>query len=183
VPGLRVLIGAGLVGAAIFGVVPVVVAAHARDVRQSAAAVGLLLTLWSAGSIAGGLWYGSRSWRTPANRQFPWAMAAVALGLLPIGLARSTGEMALFLVLGGLALAVVESLELRLIASLTPEGAATEAFGWFNTASYLGFAAGSALAGLVVDQLGVHLTGLIPAALALVAVGVVLAWRRHLYGR
>ena len=181
-PGIRVVLLATATGSTLFGVVPVAVAAFARDHHQSAAAVGVLLALLSVGSIAGGLAYGALRLGLPAHRQYPWALAILGSGLAAVALARSLPELAVVLTIAGLASAAVETLELRMVASLAPEGGRTEAFGWFNTAAYLGFATGSGVAGVMVDRLGTSLAFLLEGGLILLAASGALAARRLLDG-
>lgn len=56
------------------------IAAYAIE-HANAAFAGVLLGLMSAGSAAGGLAYGSRSWHFPLARQFAATLALTALGL------------------------------------------------------------------------------------------------------
>jgi hypothetical protein len=40
----------------------------------------VLIAVWSLGSAAAGLWYGSRTWDQPLARQLTWLLAGSALG-------------------------------------------------------------------------------------------------------
>jgi len=112
---------------------------------------GLPAALISIGSIVGGLVYGRRHWRGTAARQsvvavlgaaLAVALAAALAGLLP-------GVLAAFLVAGVfVAPAVVAS---YLVADEAVEGSSAESTAWVTAAFNVGTAAGTLLAGLLVD--------------------------------
>ena len=78
----------------------------------SRAAAGPLLTLWALGSVLGGLWYGSRTWRAPPSGACDRCSRLLALGTAPL-VSRGHPGMALLLVLTGLALAPLATTAVR----------------------------------------------------------------------
>lgn len=121
----------------------------------SRSASGLLLALWSAGSMAGGLWYGSRTWRIPlAARYRGLLVLAVALSAPLIG-ATSIPAAIVCSLLAGLTIAPVFSCQYALVARAVTPGSETEAFTWVTAALVGGLAAGSAAAGAVIGSEGV----------------------------
>jgi hypothetical protein len=68
-PGIRVLVLTLALAAISLGVLEIAIAAFAEEhaTRDDA---GWLFTLWSAGSLAGGLWYGAREWQLPPHLRF-----------------------------------------------------------------------------------------------------------------
>jgi MFS family permease len=153
--GMRTLVGAGAITAISFGALEVALPAFAEE-EGSKSAVGLLLTVWAVGSVAGGLWYGARTWRAPVERRFLVLMALLALGSAPLALAPSITVMALLLVLTGLALAPLATTEYALVHRLAPAGTATEAYSWQTVANVVGAGAGSLIGGLLADKVGVE---------------------------
>src|SRR6185436_7008364 len=78
-PGIRVLVGSLGVAALSLGVLEIGTTAFAEH-HGSRADAGWLFALWSAGSLAGGLWYGAQRWRGSPDRRFLALSAAFALG-------------------------------------------------------------------------------------------------------
>jgi predicted MFS family arabinose efflux permease len=176
-----------LVAAVLFGIgdgaVQVAVAGFA--VRHgSERLAGLLLTALSVGSVAAGLVYGTRSWR------WSWPARFAALNLLlgsalalaaPAMRAGWPPAVAAALLLGGLAVAPIATENSLLIGSAAPPGTVTEAFAWLVTAVVAGGAAGSAVAGPLLDRLGAAPTMLL-AALPPIAAGVATSLCRSAVG-
>ncbi|MGH2858770.1 MAG: MFS transporter [Solirubrobacteraceae bacterium] len=116
---------------------------------------GLLLALWSAGSMTGGLWYGSRSWRVPLGARYRRLLLAGVLLTAPLIVARTIPEGAVFSLLAGLTTAPVFACQYSLIGQVVTPGIETEAFTWVSAALIGGLAAGSALGGLAIGLTGV----------------------------
>jgi MFS family permease len=135
---------------------------------------------WAAGSLAGGLWYGARTWRLPAARRFLLVSGGLAAGLAPLPFAGSLPMFAVLVAVAGLGLAPSTAAAYSLIGELAPEGSVTESYAWQIVGYVFGGACGAWLAGILVDELGVVAAlGLAPVAAAgTVLVG--LAGRRRL---
>jgi MFS family permease len=159
-------IGAG------FGAIEVALPAYVEGEGARPAAAGVLLAVWSAGSIVGGLVYGGLHLRTPPRRQLPVLVAALAVGtLLPL-LATGALVMGVALFFYGLAIAPFSACNSLLLGEAAPPGTTTEAFAWNSSMIFGGAAMGSALAGLLVERSGPFAGLLVTAgagALALVA--------------
>jgi MFS family permease len=151
VSGMRLLVVVAVITAVSFGALEVALTAFAED-QGSRDAVGPLVTVWALGSVVGGLVYGSRTWNSPAAHRFVALSALLALATLPLPLAETFVVMALFLFGTGLALAPLGATEYALIADLTPAGTATEGYSWLIVANTTGAAAGSFLAGILIDH-------------------------------
>ncbi len=171
-----------------FGQMDVAMTATAERTYHSEGALGLFFACAAIGSTIGGLWYGSRTWRSAERRHLPVTLAAYAGGLASI---------ALVLVAAGRPALAVAAIALALTGlfispSLIPQQALvdahsvtdrlSEAQGWLHTALTFGNAAGMAFAGLVVDRAGP--AAAFSTASAAVAVGALIAvaaqpcWRR-----
>jgi predicted MFS family arabinose efflux permease len=140
-------------GAAI-GIIDITLVAAARE-AGSAPLGGVLLALLSAGSVAGGLWYGSRAWRLDAGQRFVRILALLALVAAFLPLARSLVLLGIVVVAAGLLLSPLESSAYVLASQLAPAGTVTEAASWVTTANNVTAAAGIALAGVLVGGPGV----------------------------
>ena len=152
-PKLAGLLCVSVVFGGSLGVVKVAVPAAAGHWGHAALA-GPLLGLFAAGSVTGGLWYGTRHWRAPVLDRYLRAGFALGLLLAPAAFAGSAAQLAPVLFAAGLAfgpanVALFESLDV-----LAP-GSGTEALTWITTAEAGGSAAGSALAGILVTRVGV----------------------------
>jgi MFS family permease len=177
-PGMLVVLAvAGLTSVA-YGLMEVAIPAHAAFEGHGDQA-GILIAVWSVGSITGGLWYASRSFRTPPWRQYGILMLGNVLGFGVILLQQNLWTLGVLLLFAGLFIAPTTTVEFTLVAQLSPDTTRTEAFTWANTAVYLGFAAGSALAGTALSPVLGKADGLTIAgacAVGVVALGALLAW-------
>jgi MFS family permease len=151
---MRTLVLIGAITAISFGALEVALPAFA-EAEGTRNAVGPLITAWSLGSLVGGLWYGGRSWRAPLERRLLILLALLGLGAAPLAFAPSIGAMAAFLLLTGLALAPLATTEYALVDAVAPPGTSTEAYSWQIVATVTGAAAGSILAGLLVERVSV----------------------------
>ena len=95
-----VLLVLGAFGTAV-GVVQVLLPAFA-DERGSAETGGLYLALLSAGSLAGGLVYGARSWPGSPVRRLPLLLLALGGGFALLAAASAPGVLAVLLLGCGL---------------------------------------------------------------------------------
>jgi MFS family permease len=118
-------------------------------------ASGLLLALWSVGSLTGGLWYGSRSWRAPLADRYRALMLCAVVCTAPLIAARTIPEGMACSLLAGLTVAPAFSCLYALLGRVVKPGVETEAFTWAASALILGIAIGSALAGTAIEVGGV----------------------------
>jgi predicted MFS family arabinose efflux permease len=153
--GFRTLITVQpLVAATIGGIEVSVVAFATADGARGRA--GVILALWSLGSLAGGLVAGARRWGSPIERRYLLLLSAVAVAVAALLLARSSLQLAGLIFLTGLPFAPWLACVYLLVDRLAPPGTLTEAFSWVLTSFMAGFSAGTSLAGGVVDAAGAH---------------------------
>jgi MFS family permease len=117
-------------------------------------ASGVLLAVWSLGSVTGGLWYGARNWRAPLRRRYPLLLLSGVVCTAPLILARTIPEGIVGALVAGLTLAPVFSCQYALVGRAVPDGVETEAFTWVSSALIGGLAAGAALGGVAVASAG-----------------------------
>lgn len=137
---------------------------------------GVLLALWSLGSMAGGLLYGLRSWQVPVGTRYRRLLLLAVVCTAPLIAARSIPVAALSSFLAGIAIAPVFSCQYALVGESVAGGSETEAFTWVTGALVGGAALGTALGGMAVGQTGLSapfalacLADAVAAALALAA--------------
>ena len=174
-PGVRTLALLALPVGAVLGTLDIGLPAFARAHGHPATA-GLLLTAFAVGSMAGGVWFGARSWAPERLYQrFVVVMAVFTAGLLPLAVAPSLGTMAVLGAVAGLAFAPGATCMYLLVDRVAPDGTLTEAYTWIVTATAAGQAIGVAVAGAVAQHVGAHAALLVATGDALVAVAIVVA--------
>ncbi len=149
---LRVLLTVSVALGAALGLVEVTVPAAAARWHVTGDS-GLLLGAFALGSVAGGLWFGRRSWRRPALERYLWAVLALALLLAPATVATRPAELAPLLVVAGLAFGPATISLFEALDAVAPAGSAA-ALTWVTSAEAAGAAAGAALAGVVATGVG-----------------------------
>jgi MFS family permease len=131
---------------------------------------GIVLALFSVGSLAGGLVSG----RIPISR---WAMARRLL-IVTVGLALTMVSLNVWwlggtLVLAGIGVAPALAVLFAMTSASVKFSDTAEAFGWVGTGQLIGAAAGSAIAGFLIDGVGPQ--GAYVAAAGFAAVGLLVA--------
>lgn len=174
-PGVRtVVLYAATVGVG-FGAVELAMPAFAEE-HGARELGGVALACFAAGSLAGGLVAGMRP---PASvvRRFVGGSFVLACALLGLQLAVSLPTLYVLAFVAGLPIAPTIGALYTLIDRSAREGTAAEAFAWFGTAVSIGIAAGSATAGVLIDERGVRTAFGVGAAIAFC--GASLAWARR----
>jgi hypothetical protein len=142
-----------------------------RGVRELG---GALVAAQAAGSLVGGLVYGSRIHSGPAGRRMSLLAAALVVSIVPLVAAPSLGVAFPLALLSGLTLAPTVSVLYTLLDTVAPAGTATEATGWVLTAFVAGASAGTGLAGAAVSAADPH-AGL-AVGLGGAVLGAIVAW-------
>jgi predicted MFS family arabinose efflux permease len=136
---------------------------------------GFILGTYALGSATGGIWYGSRRWRAPLERRFAitlcMTVAAVATfwslpGLLPL-------DVVIFF--SGLTIAPTLIAGFGLIERQALPGRRTEGMTWLSSGIGFGVAAGSAVAGHIVDMGGARWGYVFAACCGVVAALIIVA--------
>ena len=178
-PGMRtVMVVLGAFGTAV-GVVQVLLPAFA-DERGSAETGGLYLALLSAGSLAGGLIYGARSWPGSPVRRLPVLLLALGVGFALLAAASGPAVLAVLLVASGLVLAPATVVASTLLDTAAPPGTVTEAFAVMVMGIVAGTALGNALGGAIVEDWSYEAGALAAGAIAMLGAAVAVARRRTL---
>jgi len=115
------------------------------------ALAGVLLGVMSIGSAAGGLVYGSRSWRLPLARQFPLMLAIMGLGIAPLAWLGPVWAFGLWCLAAGIAMAPALIMQSMLVAKSSRPEHSTEAFTWSSTGLLAGVGIGLTLGGALLE--------------------------------
>jgi MFS family permease len=161
-PGVRSMVLISLPAGIGIGICEVAIPAFSDSIGSKELA-GVLLAVWSAGSAAGGLIYGSLARRPPLERVHQAVAILLALSLLVIP--------------AGAFIAPLLATRNELIGRVAPAGARTEAYTWPVTAFVGGISLGSALAGLLVEGPGWSFAFVVASGFA--AVGALLVFVRR----
>ncbi|MGS2616672.1 MFS transporter [Micromonospora sp. LZ34] len=176
---VRTLLGVHLGYATCMGGMWVLVPAFATGAGHPDQA-GLLVTVWSVGSLAGGLVLARRGRLTDPRRAYLALLATLAVTSVALPWPRTVPQMAVALAVFGLALAPWLAVTDGLMARAAPAPHTAEAYGWLQTVGQLGTAIGAASSGAVSDRVGTTPAFLIVSGALAVAVAVAVSRRRSL---
>lgn len=157
--GLAPALVVGVAVAVGFGLLDTSLAATARDVLGDERRVGLLFAAIAGGSVTGGLYYGTRRAGRREHGRLRGTLAVFAAGVGALAILVGAGSPPLgallpLLVLAGLAISPSLIILANLVDRFAPTGRVNEAQAWNTTASTTGVAAGTAVAGQVIDAGG-----------------------------
>jgi MFS family permease len=141
---------------------------------------GFILGAIALGSAVGGLYYGSRSWSTPVHRRFAVTLCLVTAGVATFWAVPGLVLLAVVVFLAGLSIAPTLIAGFSLIDQQAAAGRRTEGMAWLSSAISVGVAAGSAIAGQIIDAAGARWGYVFAACCGAVAVAVCLAGLRNL---
>ncbi len=146
------------------------VAATARVIQLGRpASAGTVLAVWAAGSVAGGLVYGSRDWPGRAATQLRVLLLLVAGGFVIVTAARDMAWLYPLMFAAGLAIAPAAAALTTSFSAASATATRAASFAWLASSSSLGGSAGYAAAGLLLTHATITTTILIGAALPVAA--------------
>jgi MFS family permease len=146
-------------------------------VIEDRASAGIVLAVFSAGSLVGGLVFaGLRA----SARGLLWRLALVACGLVMAVFAITAVGMATALFIGGLGVASALALRTSLIAAALPRNLVATASGWLSAGQLAGAGAGAALAGALIEVSRSTAASLAAVSFVVAAMVVTVAASRHL---
>ncbi|MDJ0324483.1 MFS transporter [Cryobacterium sp. PH31-AA6] len=146
------VLAAGVLVGTVYVAVPALVSGP--DAAGSPAGAGIILALFAAGSAVGGLVYGAVRTSWSARRQLLLLTGMFLAGIAAAGLATSPVALGILIALAGLCLSPIMIVAYLAASDFGRGGRATEATTWVNTAHNVGAAAGSALAGVLIETQG-----------------------------
>lgn len=137
----------------IFGATDVAVVAFTAEHGRPAAA-GVLLGIFSLGSVVAGLLYGAHSWTGPAWRRFVVGVAVLAGGTALFLLVQSIAVMAAVMFVTGFAISPTIINGNSMVQHLVDRRRLTEGLTWLSTGINVGVSVGSSVAGFLIDIYG-----------------------------
>ncbi|MDO9357278.1 MAG: MFS transporter [Solirubrobacteraceae bacterium] len=162
-----VSVGAG--GA--FGAIEVAVTAFSRA-EDNTVLIGVLLAVWSIGSLLGGLVLARLQPASDPARRILLTLALLTVGNGVLGLGHGPWVLGILLFFAGGAIAPTFATANAVMGSVAPTGTLTEAFAFTMGAVMIGLTIGSPVSGFLVDHVSVEaalsFSGVPPALAALV---------------
>lgn len=153
IPGIALLSCVYLALGAVFGSIDLITVAFAEEHGVKGAA-GFLLAAIASGSMASGLWFGSRHWRLSLRRRFVRALGLLVVGLLPIMFIGDARIMAVGLFLAGLSISPTLITGFSITERLVPSAVLTEGLAWISTSIGFGVAIGAWAGGRLTEAFG-----------------------------
>jgi len=143
-----------------FGLLDTSIAATARDVLHDESRIGILFAAIAGGSVSGGLVYGTRHAGRREHGRLRGTLGVFAVGVGVVAVLAGLGDPPLgallpLLFLAGLAISPSLIILANLVDRFAPVDRSNEAQAWSATATTTGVAAGTALAGQLIDGGGV----------------------------
>jgi MFS family permease len=136
---------------------------------------GVVLGCYALGSATGGLWYGSRNWRSPASRRFAVTLVLTVTGVCTFWAMPNLLVLTAVIYLCGLTIAPTLIAGYSLLESTSLPGRATEAMSWLGTGISVGVALGATAVGFILDALGPRWGYGFAASCGIIAVVICLA--------
>lgn len=174
---------ATIVGFLLIGSCSAIEAGVVATFGQTGPEAGIVLAIWSLGSLLGGLFLG----HLPIS---PWALAQrmliVFVGVLLAGILLNIWWLSAVLIIAGAGIAPALAVIFAIVSASVKFSDTAEAYGWVGTGQLIGAALGSAVAGFLIDGVGPRGAFGIAAALALagfLAAFIGRRWHPDLRGR
>lgn len=177
--GLRTLmVSSALLGFPI-GALDVALPAFGVD-EGSRSLGGVFIAAMAAGSLIGGVWYGARGGSSGALRTYLVLSLLFPVGFALVALPTSVLAMLIVAPIAGAVWAPLTTAENELTGAVAPAGTVTEAYAWIITGVVAGVSAGTAIAGVVVEESGWRDAVLVGTAVAALGAAWAIARRRTL---
>jgi MFS family permease len=152
-PGLVVLAPVYLLLGAMFVSVDLSTVSFAQHFGHKPLA-GFILGTYALGSATGGLWYGSRQWRSPVENRFAVTLTVTVLGVATFWAQPNLVTLTCGIYLCGLTIAPTLIAGFSLLEAQAKPGRRTEAMSWLSSGIGVGLAAGSSAVGFILDAHG-----------------------------
>jgi MFS family permease len=147
------------------------------------ALAGFVLGAYALGSATGGLWYGTRTWRSPVERRFVVTLTLTAAGVATFWVQPNLLTLVPVIYLSGLAIAPTLIAGFSLVQAQARPGRGTEALTWLSTGIAVGVATGSSVVGFIVDAHGARWGYAFAAGCGAASAAIALAGLRRLRAR
>ena len=152
-PGLVTLSPAFFLLGAMFSSIDLSTVAFATDLGLRPVS-GVVLGTYAAGSAIGGLWYGQRHWTAPLGRRFIVTAAFAAAGVATFWAMPGLLALSAMGLVASLAVAPTLIAGYGILEAQAEPHRRTEAMAWLSSTVSIGVAAGSSVAGHIIDSDG-----------------------------
>jgi predicted MFS family arabinose efflux permease len=152
-PGLVVLAPVYLLLGAMFVSIDLSTISFAQHFGHKPLA-GFILGTYALGSATGGLWYGSRQWRTPIETRFAVTLTLTVLGVATFWAQPNLITLTCGIYLCGLTIAPTLIAGFSLLEAQAKPGRRTEAMSWLSSGIGVGVAVGASVVGFILDAYG-----------------------------
>src|SRR3954470_11158493 len=139
--------------------------------KEATAFAGVVVALWSLGSMVGGYWYGTREDVQVAPAVL---IGLVALSFALLIAAPNRWVLIVLLMVGGVTVAPMFGRMYAEVSAVSPPSVITEAYGWISVANLTGSSIDAPLGGYLVGVSGPRLAYLVSAVAATLAALVVI---------
>jgi len=178
-PGLVVLVPIYLFLGAMFVSIDLSTVAFAQHFGHKPLA-GFILGTYAFGSATGGLWYGSRHWRSRGENRFTITLCLTVAGMATFWAMPNLLALTFVIYLCGLTIAPTLIAGFSLLEAQALPDRRTEAMSWLSSGISVGLAGGASVVGFILDAHGARYGYLFAAGCGLVSAAICLAGRRRL---
>ena len=178
-PGLVVLVPVYFFLGAMFVSIDLSTVAFAQHFGHKPLA-GFILGTYAFGSATGGLWYGSRHWRSPLERRFTITLCLTVAGVSTFWAMPDLIALTCLIYLCGMTIAPTLIAGFSLLESQAPPSRRTEAMSWLSSGIGVGVAVGASVVGFVLDAHGARYGYLFAAGCGVVSAAMCVLGHRRL---
>ena len=141
---------------------------------------GFILGTYALGSATGGLWYGTRQWRSSLQTRFAVTLTLTVLGVATFWAQPNLVTLTCCIYLCGLTIAPTLIAGFSLLEAQAKPGRLTEAMSWLSSGIGVGLAAGASVVGFILDAHGVRVGYAFAAACGVASAATCLLGLRRL---
>jgi MFS family permease len=141
---------------------------------------GFILGTYALGSATGGLWYGSRQWRSSLQTRFAVTLTLTVLGVATFWAQPNLVTLTCCIYLCGLTIAPTLIAGFSLLEAQAKPGRRTEAMSWLSSGIGVGLAVGASVVGFILDAHGPRVGYAFAAACGVASAVTCLAGLRRL---
>jgi MFS family permease len=157
----------------LFGAFDISVVAFADEHHQKTWA-GVILGVLSLGSFMGGLYYGSKHWKTPLWKRTIIGTCALAVGFTAISFAPNLLAFAVIGFFAGATIAPTITNADTVVQRVVKRGQITEGMAWLRIGVGVGVAGGAWAAGILIESSGARAGLFVAAAAGFLTFGIAL---------
>jgi MFS family permease len=141
---------------------------------------GFILGTYALGSATGGLWYGSRQWRSSLQTRFAVTLTLTVLGVATFWAQANLVTLTCCIYLCGLTIAPTLIAGFSLLETQAKPGRLTEAMSWLSSCIGVGLAVGASVVGFILDAHGARVGYAFAAACGVASAATCLLGLRRL---